>query len=141
MTPRALLLLSFFSLSACGGGITDPPDIDLGPAPTMTVLSEPWNNVQRGTRAVARVRLASPAGALKYSIIAYEYLETNQTVAINTGTATDADGVAELGFTTTRVGPFTIKAWYSECARYGHFSCDKTVVRATMTITGTTVGG
>jgi hypothetical protein len=140
-----VVLFAVCSLAACKPDITDPFEIDLGPAPTITVVSGQGQVVPLGSEAVVRVRmLRADATPMVNTSVSFLYLETipNQ---IGGGTITsrptDSDGVAELRFTTTRLGPFTVTASYSECARFYISECPEVVLRASATVTGTIVAG
>ena len=145
MFKRPLILIAVGLLAACKPDITDPLKIDLGPAPTMTVVSGQGQVVPVGAEAVVKVRLLRADGTpMANSSVTFQYLETvpNQ---IGGGTVTwrptDVDGVAELRFTTTRLGPFTVTASLYECDRFYIKECPEPVVRASATATGTIVAG
>lgn len=138
-----LMMISVCFLAACAPDITDPFQKELGPPPTLSVVSGQGQVVPLGGTAVVRVRMlnadATPAVNTSVQFLALETIPNQIGGGSSTWRNTDATGVAEFSFTTTRLGPFTVTASLSECATYYLKECPKWVLRASATVTGTIV--
>lgn len=144
MRSQSVLILACLSLVGCGRGISDPFAIPLGPVPKLTIISGAGQMVPLGAEAVVRVRLRDSNGSpMAYQSVRFHYVETipNQIGGgIITARVTGKDGVAEVSFTTTHLGAFTVTADYPECVRFGGLGyCTEEVVRVKASASGTIV--
>ena len=140
-----LLPFALLAVSACfeTSGPTGTPSVDLGPAPVITLVSGGNQTVPVGSEFTApvRVRLTNADGTSRVgTAIGFHFMEPVPGQiggGIITGRMTDAEGVAEIRFTPTRAGTFTVRAYLEECPKPGWKTCEQIVVRAEVTVAGT----
>lgn len=146
----ALLAVTVIGQSACnwfpdglGGGTTT---IQLGPAPVLTLVSGEGQTVQVGSEfpLPVRVRLTTASGEpMPNVIVAFRFMDAPIPTIIGggmiTGRRTNADAIAEIKFTPTRAGTFTVRAYIEECVKSDFNGCVEEVVRAEVTVSGTAV--
>lgn len=145
MVYKLIALLTACCIAGCNTPtVSDFTEFDLGPAPTMSVVGGAGQNVALGAQAVVRVKLVRSNGSpMADASIRFHFLQTvpNQ---VGGGSiahrSTGLDGIAEVSFTTTSAGPFSVKAEYPECSNLFVENCGE-VVRASATITGTIAAG
>jgi len=139
--PLLLLALAGCYAEAANG----PRAVDLGPAPVIALVSGGGQTVTVGSEfgAPVRVRLTNADGSsMANTPVLFHFHEPVPGQiggGIITSRTTDAEGMAEIRFTPTRAGSFTVRAYREECAKPSFKFCDEIVVRAEVTASGTAV--
>jgi hypothetical protein len=143
MPRKALAALVLLTAAACRGNEPDGPR--LGPAPVIALVSGGGQVVEVGSEfgTPVKVRLTTAAGTpMERRYVAFDFSQpfpgTNTPLAA-ASILTDEAGVAEVKFTVTRVGAFTVTAYYPECVEPGFKFCERYVTRAAVTVDGTGV--
>lgn len=147
MLRRSLLVLVSLSLIGCKGAVEDaifgPHPINLGPAPHLILVSGADQVVQVGSELgqPVRVRLLTSTNlAMSESEVKFAFVELGVVGGgISKYTSTNSEGVAEVNFTATRVGAFTIVASFPECIKARFIFCEESVTRTSLMISGTVV--
>jgi len=144
MKPILMLVLASLSFTACGNGPFEIGTITLGPPPVLSVVSGNDQAVPVGSQfgQPVRVRLVSSTGVpMMGKFVKFLFIEPQPNVfggGLSTHRGTDSDGIAEIKFTTTRVGTFTVTASYPECVK-GILTCEESVFRTSVTVNGIVV--
>lgn len=149
MKPILILALVSLSITACGKGPFETPldqlgKITLGPPPVLSIVNGNDQAVPVGSQfgQPVQVRLVSSTGVpMLGKPVKFLFIEPQPNViggGLSTYRDTNSDGIAEIKFTTTRVGTFTVTASYPECVK-GILTCGESVVRTSVTLNGTVV--
>lgn len=140
------LPLLFAALAGCySESAYTPRPVDLGPAPVISLVSGGNQTVTVGSEfgAPVRVRLTNADGtAMASTPVLFHFHEPipgRIGGGIITARTTDAEGMAEIRFTPTREGAFTVRAFREECLKPSFKICEEYVVRAEVTASGTAV--
>ena len=141
------LPLGLVALAGCLSEPFAPTKVDLGPAPVIVLVSGSNQTVTVGSEfdAPVRVQLTNADGTAQANkSVLFHFLEPVPGQfggGIITARTTDSEGMAEIRFTPTRAGSFTVRAYREECAKPSLKFCEEIVVRAEVTATGTAVAG